>query len=62
MISAAHPYAPLVVSYLAEASKIIAPRPRLYFVPDDENFGEIQKDFCQHSMLFGTNESLRRIF
>ena len=46
MISAAHPYAPLVVSYLAEASKIIAPRPRLYFVPDDENFGKYRKIFA----------------
>ena len=49
MISAAHPYAPLVVSHLAEATRIIAPRPRLYFVPDDENFGEFRKFF--HSVF-----------
>src|SRR5687768_13132970 len=46
MISAAHPYAPLVVSHLADATRIIAPRPRLYFVPDDKNFGEYQKIFA----------------
>lgn len=46
MISAAHPYAPLVVSHLAEAAKIIAPRPKLYFVPDDENFKEYRRIFA----------------
>lgn len=46
MISAAHPYAPLVVSHLAQANKIIAPKPRLYFVPDDESFGQYRKIFA----------------
>ncbi len=45
-ISAAHPYAPLVVSYLAQANKIVAPRPKLYFVPDDENLGPYRKIFA----------------
>jgi hypothetical protein len=36
MVSAAHPYAPLVVDHLARATHIIAPRPKLYFVADDE--------------------------
>ena len=45
-ISAAHPYAPLVVDYLARAANIIAPKPKLYFVADDETFGEYRKIFA----------------
>ena len=45
-ISASYPYAPLVVDYLARATHIIAARPRLYFVADDEMFGEYRKIFA----------------
>ena len=46
MISAAHPYAPLVVDHLARATHIIAPKPKLYFVPDDAGLGEYTKIFA----------------
>ena len=35
MISAAHPYAPLTVSALADAAGIIAPKPEFFYVPDN---------------------------
>jgi hypothetical protein len=46
MISASHPYAALVVSDLAQATNIIAAKPRLYFVPDDENLAQYRKVFA----------------
>ena len=46
MISAAHPYAPLVVDHLARAARIIAPKPRLYYVPNDEGLGPYRKIFA----------------
>ena len=46
MISASHPYGALVVSDLARANNIIAPRPRLYFVPDDKDFGKYREIFA----------------
>lgn len=39
MASASHPYGALVIPTLAEALKIQAPSPRLYFVPDDPALG-----------------------
>ncbi|MFN2438174.1 MAG: hypothetical protein ABR503_03175 [Chitinophagaceae bacterium] len=35
MVSAAHPYAPLTVTVLSNAMGIIAPVPKIYFVPND---------------------------
>lgn len=46
MISAAHPYAALVVGQLAESAGIPAPKPVLYFIPDDPAFGEYRKVFA----------------
>jgi hypothetical protein len=46
MISASHPYAALVVSDLAQATNIIAAKPRLYFVPEDENLGSYKEIFA----------------
>jgi hypothetical protein len=46
MISASHPYASLVVDPLARAAHIVAPKPRLYFVPDDEGLGAYRKIFA----------------
>lgn len=46
MVSASHPYAALIVSPLAEALRINAPEPVLYFVPDDANLGEARADFA----------------
>ncbi len=39
MISASHPYAPLVVADLAQAAGIIAAKPEFFFVPDDPALG-----------------------
>ncbi|HVE60604.1 MAG TPA: hypothetical protein VNA26_02215, partial [Chitinophagaceae bacterium] len=38
MVSAAHPYAPLTITVLSNAMAIIAPTPKIYFVPYDEDF------------------------
>jgi hypothetical protein len=46
MISASHPYAALVVSDLAQATNIIAAKPRLYFVPDDEALSPYREVFA----------------
>ncbi len=35
MVSAAHPYAPLTITVLSNAMGIIAPTPKIYFVPSD---------------------------
>ena len=44
--SAAHPYAPLTISALAEPLKIAVPHPQLFFVPDDTAFGFYQQLFA----------------
>jgi predicted MPP superfamily phosphohydrolase len=44
--SAAHPYAPLTIYPLAEATNVVAPNPRLFFVPDDPAFGFYQPLFA----------------
>jgi hypothetical protein len=44
--SASHPYAPLVVPELAKPLGIIAPRPELFFVPDDPALGFYQPLFA----------------
>ena len=46
MISASHPYGALVVGELARANNIIAAKPRLYFVPDDKDFGQYREIFA----------------
>jgi hypothetical protein len=43
--SAAHPYGPLVIPGLSEPLGIVAPHPRLYFVPDDPALGYYQQLF-----------------
>jgi hypothetical protein len=42
MVSASHPYAALPIGYMATAARVIAPRPVLYFVPDDPNLGKFR--------------------
>ncbi len=46
MISAAHPYAALIVGDLAKSAGIIAPNPTLYFIPDDPAFGKYRQIFA----------------
>lgn len=46
MVSASHPYAALPVSALAVAGGILAPHPKLYYVPDSEALGPYRKDMA----------------
>jgi hypothetical protein len=46
MISAGHPYAPLVVPTLAKSVGILAAQPKFFFVPDDPAFGIYRKMFA----------------
>ncbi len=46
MISASHPYAPLVVTELAKAAGVFTPEPEFFFVPDDPAFGPYRKMFA----------------
>ncbi len=51
MISASHPYAPLVVAELAKAAGVITPEPEFFFVPADPALG-------QYSALFGNTVAM----
>jgi Omp85 superfamily domain/Calcineurin-like phosphoesterase len=51
MISAAHPYAPVVVAELSKAAGIITPEPEFFFVPDDPALGEYRKTFANSVMM-----------
>lgn len=51
-ISAAHPYAALVVPHLAEPAGIYHANPKVVFVPNDPRFGLYQRDFANQLMLF----------
>lgn len=46
MISAAHPYAPLAIPDLAKATNVVAPKPEIFFVPDDPALGYYQRIFA----------------
>lgn len=46
MISAQHPYAPLVVASLADAVNVIQASPKYFFVPDDPSLGEYRQVFA----------------
>lgn len=51
-ISAAHPYAALVVAKLADAAGIYHTNPKLFYVPDDPRLGEYRKDMANQVFLF----------
>jgi len=51
MISAAHPYAPVVVAELSKAAGIITPEPEFFFVPDDWALGEYRKVFANSVVM-----------
>lgn len=74
MVSAAHPYASLVVGQLAKTEGITAPNPDLYFIPDDPVFGKYRELFANtlcfleqreptpdHSKTRDTEEILKEI-
>jgi len=46
MISASHPYAPLVVRELAIAAGVITPNPEFFFVPNDPALGQYRELFA----------------
>lgn len=51
MISAAHPYAPLVVHELAKATGIITSKPEFFFVPNDPALGKYGASFANTVMM-----------
>ncbi|MEJ7821184.1 MAG: metallophosphoesterase, partial [Chitinophagaceae bacterium] len=51
LISASHPYAPLVVPGLAKATNILTTQPEFFFVPDDAAFGIYRKMFRNSVVL-----------
>jgi UDP-2,3-diacylglucosamine pyrophosphatase LpxH len=55
-ISAAHPYAPLVVPVLAEAAGVPHANPELVWIPADTSFGSYQSDFANTLCLFEERE------
>jgi Omp85 superfamily domain/Calcineurin-like phosphoesterase len=55
-ISAAHPYAPLVVPVLATATGIPHASPELVWIPNDTAFGIHQQDFANTLCLFEERE------
>ena len=50
MVSAAHPYSPLIIPPLADKMGLIVPEPRFYYVPDDPSLGE-HKDVFAHQVV-----------
>jgi hypothetical protein len=55
-ISAAHPYAPLVVPVLAQAAGIPHTKPELVWIPADTAFGGYETDFANTLCLFEERE------
>lgn len=51
MISAAHPYAPLVVAELAKATGVITPDPEYFFVPNDPALAPYSGMFANTVMI-----------
>ena len=51
-ISAAHPYAALVVPFLADAAGIYHTNPKLVYLPNDPRLGIYQREFSNQLMLF----------
>lgn len=51
VISGAHPYAPLVVSPMADAAGIINAKPKFYYIPNDPALGFYQPMFANKVVL-----------
>jgi len=56
MISAQHPYAPMVIPDLAKAVNIVEATPSFYFVPNDPAFGIYRKKFANTICLLERKE------
>lgn len=57
-ISAAMPYAPLVISTMATALKIPHAKPQIVFIPDDPFLGQYRKDFANTLCLIEQREPI----
>ena len=51
MISAGHPYAPLIIPTLSRAVGVITPDPEFFFVPDDPALGIYRKMFANSVVM-----------
>jgi hypothetical protein len=60
VISGSYPYAPLVVGYLAKSTGIVAPDPKLYYVPDDAGLGKYQDVFSGQVCYLEEREPMRK--
>ncbi len=56
MISASHPYGPLVVPDLARAVGVITPDPEVFFVPDDYAFGIYRPIFANTVVMLESRD------
>jgi hypothetical protein len=60
IISGSYPYAPLVVGYLAKSAGIVAPDPKLYYVPHDAGLGKYQGIFTGKVCYLEEREPTRK--
>lgn len=60
VISGAYPYAPLTVAHLAKAAGIVAPDPKLYYIPPDAGLGEYQHVFTGKVCFLEEREPTRK--
>lgn len=60
MISAAHPYAPSVTHYLAEAADIIEPARDFFYVPDDPSLGYYRPFFANKVCMLERKDPNRK--
>jgi hypothetical protein len=60
IISGSYPYAPLVVGHLAKVAGIVAPDPKLYYVPHDAGLGKYQDVFTDKVCYLEEREPLRK--
>lgn len=58
MISAAHPYAPLVVADLAKTVHVVQARPQFFLAPDDPAFGRYRSLFANRVVMLESRHPL----
>ena len=56
LVSASHPYAPLIIPPLANAVGVVAANPEFFFVPDDYRFGSYRLLFANTVCLLERSE------
>ncbi|WP_207497081.1 BamA/TamA family outer membrane protein [Aridibaculum aurantiacum] len=55
-VTTAHPYSPVIVPPLAKAANVVVASPKIYFVPNDNDFGEYRQVFANKICLFEERE------